>query len=166
MPTINQEQLLAAQQEIISKMETLRSELKTTGEKLFKEGSQELFDLFPQLEAFSWTQYTPYFMDGDPCEFSANTNYLNVKLNEGGPIPEDEDEAQEWEYDGNIPWELTAKPDGPYFREPTDDSEVAMLAVYRLTNSIDEDTLRDLFGDHVRVVVSREGIDVEDYDHE
>ena len=37
-----------------------------------------LFDKHPKLEAVSWTQYTPYFNDGDVCEFAAHTDYLTV----------------------------------------------------------------------------------------
>ena len=34
-----------------------------------KEFSKDLFDRNPELENFGWTQYIPYFNDGDPCEF-------------------------------------------------------------------------------------------------
>jgi hypothetical protein len=44
----------------------------------FDEVSKSLFDEFPPLESFSWTQYAPYFNDGDECVFSANTDYPTV----------------------------------------------------------------------------------------
>lgn len=31
------------------------------------------FEKYPTLESFSWTQYTPYFNDGDTCQFSVHS---------------------------------------------------------------------------------------------
>jgi hypothetical protein len=40
----------------------------------------------PSIESFGWTQYTPYFNDGEPCVFSASGE-LSVTLMEGNGIP-------------------------------------------------------------------------------
>lgn len=51
-----------------------------------------LFD-YPGVENIYWTQYTPYFNDGDPCTFGVYFEpYINYNVEEGGD-PEDE-EAQ------------------------------------------------------------------------
>ena len=54
--------------------------------ELFQEASKCLFDSFPELESFRWTQYTPYFNDGDECVFRAHTGYpyLNGSEDEYG----------------------------------------------------------------------------------
>lgn len=33
---------------------------------------KELINSTPYIEAVRWEQYTPYFMDGDPCEFGVH----------------------------------------------------------------------------------------------
>ncbi len=37
---------------------------------------QPIFDANPTLEAVRWTQYTPYFNDGEPCVFGVNEPYI------------------------------------------------------------------------------------------
>src|SRR5262245_6244693 len=56
-------------QEILNKVEELRKEASALALQLFNEGSQELFQKHPKLKEFSWTQYTPYWLDGDECTF-------------------------------------------------------------------------------------------------
>ena len=52
-------------------VEDLRKEFPT----MFK----ELFDKSEKIESFSWTQYTPFFNDGDTCEFGVHCDdpYVN-----------------------------------------------------------------------------------------
>lgn len=39
-----------------------------------------IFDQYPDLESFSWTQYTPHFNDGDECVFAVHSDYPVVKF--------------------------------------------------------------------------------------
>lgn len=39
----------------------------------FEEGCKELFARHPEMESFAWSQYTPYWNDGDVCEFGVYT---------------------------------------------------------------------------------------------
>lgn len=48
--------------------EALCSELKESFPSMFK----PIFDGCPEMDSFTWTQYTPYFNDGDSCEFYVN----------------------------------------------------------------------------------------------
>jgi len=148
----NTESLLEAQKEIHQKMAKMREELKTLGEKLFKEGSQDIFDTFPEVKSFSWTQYTPYFNDGDECVFRVN-DWFEVKLENG-------EELEEVSY-------------SEYYRQRKLDrgEEFTLednlgMALDSLLGGVDDDTMKALFGDHARVTVSREGIEVEHYDHD
>jgi len=54
------------------------SELKLSIGKFAKE---LLFSEYPDLKHVAWTQYTPYFADGDKCEFSVHSDspYINGK---------------------------------------------------------------------------------------
>lgn len=57
-----------------------QKELAEKSREVFKEVSQELFETYKKLESFSWTQYTPYFNDGDECIFRVSE--YSIKLNE------------------------------------------------------------------------------------
>jgi restriction endonuclease S subunit len=145
--------LLEAQQEIHRKMEEMKTELKTLGEKLFKEGSQDIFDTFPDIHSFSWTQYTPYFNDGEPCEFSVN-HYFTVYGGDEYPLYEEISYYPNW---------IQRKLDRG--EELTEEEKLGQTLGI-LIGSIDNDTMLALFGDHARVTVTREGIDVEEYEHD
>jgi len=49
--------------------------MEETAKGLFTEMSTELFNENPTLMGFGWTQYTPYFNDGDVCTFRCNSDY-------------------------------------------------------------------------------------------
>jgi hypothetical protein len=40
-----------------------------------KEASQEIFNKYKNLKSFGHLQYTPYFNDGDPCEFRVYSDF-------------------------------------------------------------------------------------------
>ncbi len=52
------------------------------GEKAVLNCFAPIFAKCPEIKSISWNQYTPYFMDGDPCIFSANTDTLNFDCSE------------------------------------------------------------------------------------
>ena len=54
---------------LISEQAELQKKFQTEAQKLFKETTKEFFDKNPDITAFTWVQYTPYFNDGEPCEF-------------------------------------------------------------------------------------------------
>lgn len=144
--------LLKAQKEIHAKMTAMREELKTIGEKLFKEGSQDIFDQFPEVQNFSWTQYTPYFNDGDECVFGVN-DYFKVELTNGDLLEDVE----------NSPWRRKRLLDNG---EELDLEDNLGEALGGLLGGVDNDTMKALFGDHARITVSREGIEIEEYEHD
>src|SRR5689334_3768923 len=60
------------------KIAAMQAEAKQAAQAAFQEGTAKLFELFPAMESFGWTQYTPYFNDGEECVFSANTEYPTI----------------------------------------------------------------------------------------
>lgn len=126
------------------KMSDLRKEMETAAKDFFKTASKTLFDENPKLESFGWSQYTPYFNDGDTCEFSANTDYEAVSVNGmsqwGEEWPEDEKEAKEIEKLSKV--------------------------VSKFLNQFEDDDFEKMFGDHVEVTVTRKGVKTEGHDHE
>jgi hypothetical protein len=115
-----------------AEVEELRVKLQKTGEQFLAQNFKELFEKYPKLETISWSQYTPYFNDGEECIFRSNHKYADI---EGTELSDKEHDVIEEE-------------------------------IKQFMNQLDNELLKNLFGDHVQLVVSKEGISVEDYDHE
>lgn len=137
-------------QEIKSIQQALVDKLKPR----FKELFEPSFAAIPELKQFEWTQYTPFFNDGDSCEFSVHD--LSYRL---GKDWNEEDEEWEDDYEGHyIAWGSQG--------ELTNDQWELLKGLDKAFKGLPEDTMQDLFGDHVKVIVTREGVSVEEYDHD
>ena len=142
----------------------LKSELSEKIKENFHGLTKELFDSYSELDSFGWRQYTPYFNDGESCEFRSVHNYPTINGND-----ENYDESEQPEgvldivklgsetiYDGN--WKKVTNPDyNPYYNE-------IVKTVKEFLNQFDDDDMKDLFGDHVVIHITPNGIDVQDYD--
>lgn len=129
-----------------------RKELTAQLKKDFPALLAPLFEKYPGVKNVRWTQYTPYFNDGDPCEFSTNAGYADI--NWDGEDDEDDEEEENEEAE-------TTK------AEAVEVPEEAEGEFQDVLSSIDDSFYKDLFGDHVEVTVKRDGtIDVEEYDHD
>lgn len=126
------------------KMKAALEQANAIVKEAFLEASNEVFKKYPNIESFSWTQYTPYFNDGEECTFSAQTEYPQLTFTDGTEI--------DINYgSGDADAEVVAK-------------EVA--AVEKFLAQFDESDYKEMFGDHVRVVVSRKGVHTEEYSHD
>jgi hypothetical protein len=135
-------------------VEDLRKEFPT----MFK----ELFDKSEKIESFGWRQYTPFFNDGDSCEFGVHASDPNIN----GSDMHDFD----W-YDWRVKYYLRG--DAHYANLLTENSKIDIEACkvveefISVIESIPEEFLKDLFGDHVEVTISKDGtISVDEYDHD
>lgn len=50
-------------------IETLREEYQAKIQASFHEATKAFFEATPDVQALEWTQYTPYWNDGEECEF-------------------------------------------------------------------------------------------------
>ena len=145
--------------ELLEKQRALQQEFQTTAQQLFKETTKEFFELNPMVNAIVWTQYTPYFNDGDTCEFSVGcATFTN---SDGSDIRWGEyngDEEGVWCY-GSDCYNEDTPPEG--FDSDLCDSFDSMIQSAEM-----QDVMKAMFGDHVQVVATREGFDVNDYDHD
>lgn len=113
-------------------------------------GLQQFLKDHPELESVRWTQYTPYFNDGDTCKFGIHELYFR---------PSDEDEQ-------------AALDDSDYgdgyssIYEARGRSYHADLSALESALSAAEPEMLSVFGDHVQVTVTADGVDVEEYEHE
>lgn len=133
--------------EIKARMEELKKELVDTAKLVIKESVQELFNEWPEVVAVRWTQYTPYFNDGDPCKFGVNEPYVKI-----GDVEGEFEDEDEWKYAGDFDYGSV--------------EEKRLDALEKDFNSCEE-ALLTCFGDHAQVTIYR-GIKkakVEYFDH-
>jgi hypothetical protein len=114
----------------------------------------------PLVLSLKWTQYTPYFNDGDACEFGLHREPA-VSI-EGGD--EDEGDYEDGFYSA---WDL----DGHYYEglkklELGDLYDRLRAATDELYSGRHYDILAEKFGDPAEVVATKEGFHIEFYDHE
>lgn len=141
---------------------------------------QGLFDEFPELTVVGWVQYTPYFNDGDPCVFSVGpvlyrtTESEDLTDEDGEYEGYTEEEAliaslpseEGWEYDyGLYEW---VEVDGEQEYRLKADAPRLPLAIKALTKRLGsmQDVMKNVFGEHSVVVVTRDNIIVEEYHHD
>jgi hypothetical protein len=130
--------------------EALDKEIAKSVKVTFKEQVADLFKARPTLESFSWTQYTPYFNDGEPCVFSASTDYPEITTNEGS-----------W----NDNHGEGTTPDGQPLEEKTPRMKEFLDAITDLLVQFEDEDYETMFGEG-KVIVSRRKIEVEDYEHD
>jgi hypothetical protein len=127
-----------------AELRRLKEDMSQRFQNELKNAFQEVFTAYPNVRLIGWTQYTPYFNDGDPCVFSVKNLHV---------FDETVEEDAEDLYAGvDIYWG-----DGP--------KNYPLIAALALTLSGAEDLLLEMFGDHCKIVVTPSGIDVEEYEH-
>ena len=167
--------LQTAFDQLLSDQAELQRKFQTQAQALFKDITKEFFEKNPGITGVVWTQYTPYFNDGDTCEFRVNdATFTNAPVGELCDV--------RWgEYDGdvegvwaceNIGYVLNS--DRDYYKETKDmilasgGVDVASCVLFNkaIGSSEMESVMQAMFGDHVQVTATRDGFDVNDYDHD
>lgn len=140
--------MLSELQNLAERAEQLRKQFIEDAKAALTPALQQVFTDHPEIKAYGWAQYTPYFNDGEPCEFSVNDIYVSTS-----------DEREDSFYgDG---WT-----DGYGDAQGVSPEGLAKLGALQKTFGSMEEVLKDAFGDHVRVIVTRDGVDVDEYDHD
>lgn len=160
------EEMISEIKEKQAEIKRLQKELQEKSAKIFLSSFKKLFEETPKLKSFAWTQYTPYFNDGDTCYFSAHTDYLIINgEHEDDAIWSQEKKVISWGtynrekrvYEGRI------EQDNPdYDKELTE----AVDKVKKFLSLFDDNFYQTQFGDHVMITVTESGIDTEDYEHD
>lgn len=115
---------------------------------------KQFFTDHPKVTGIGWTQYTPYFNDGDPCEFGVSDFYYTTKqgvdFEEVSSFYDDEEEHG--------------------FKETYADAargeKAIKEAVSTLARAVDEDIFETAFGDHARIIATPFGFHVTEYSHD
>jgi hypothetical protein len=113
---------------------------------VFSEKSQIVFAANPGLESFTWKQYTPYFNDGDACHFRVHKEEINLVLN-----GEEAEEVYFSSYSKN-------KENNPLYPIWQD--------IQSIFEGYEPSDLEEMFGDHVKVTVTPNGAETQEYNHD
>jgi hypothetical protein len=165
-------------------------EIKETGKRakqlpqyVFEPLVQALID-DPEIVEFGWTQYTPYFNDGEPCIFGANSLWVRTtkdapkKSKDDDDYDEDELEHLMVEYGhpslGAIEWEWVNDPvtnkrtrsETKFTGPDRERYDRCMLLANALCSAKFDDVLLSLFGDHAEITVNTNGITIDTYEHD
>lgn len=188
----------------------LETKIQEKGKELFAETTKEIFAKHGDIvDTFGWCQYTPYFNDGEPCEFRKYELFIWSKEDKESEDFEDnyyemagtfssygtdnnklepylykyQYEYQPYSY-GKEPKKPVEIMDALQTYEPYRNTKVvgevekldnpnydptygeAYGDISGLYKMLDETTLKHLFGDHCVVLVTADGVEVEEHEHE
>jgi hypothetical protein len=160
----------------------LEKRMQERGKEVFASVSKEVFEKDPKLVSFSWTQYTPYFNDGDECVFSVHDNLFFSYGDEeecrycyecGKKVDEKwldcpTCNSRTYEYDpddvdGEDAWGLEWEVKNG---RVTEEEVVGKLMACKLVSSIPTSAMKQMFGDHSRVIVYKDRVEVETCEHD
>lgn len=112
---------------------------------------------------FGWRQYTPYFNDGETCVFSACELWVRTTADTD---VEDHDDLTMWSHPSlsGSRWEGNTKV--TYDVQMPQAAAAAMALEQAIERGSADNVLLDLFGDHARITVKRDGITVDYYEHD
>ncbi len=150
--------------ELNKEIERQLTEARNKIEGVIQSVFADFLQKFPKVYGIGWTQGTPAWNDGESCEFAVHE--LNLYLTE---------EAYE---DGDSDQDVF----GGYRSKPSED-ELARIedvggeeefrkilahfkSVEDFFRSIDEDDMQLIFGDGSKILSTKDGIEVEDYEAE
>lgn len=121
--------------------------------------AEALAEVLPDGYAIQWTQYTPYFNDGEACTFGVNDPSLR-KLSDD----DSEDEDNDPDNDEGITFSSYGSEWNPVVEGVT---KKCVRAVKDVWDGIPEDMLEQAFGDHVAVLIRKDGtFEVSEYSHD
>ena len=132
---------------LLEDAKALREQARGVAREAFQQGAKALFDQHSDLNSFGWTQYTPYFNDGEPCYFHVNAWDMHVN-----GYDENEDDGEDYSTTTTGLTDARRKELGKVARE--------------FIQEFAKDDLEEMYGDHVKVIVTPTGVKTEEYDHE
>lgn len=143
--------------ELEAKTKEIGNLIKQFNENVIKEIVPLIQDFIKEnnLEAVAWSQYSPYFNDGDPCTFSINEIYYVKSGIEEHGIP-----YKAWQFeDGN--YELVT-----LYGDSEDKDLVDLCKSITDVINLNEDAFEYEYDDGVTVVITKDDVQVEECEHD
>ena len=172
--------------DILNMKKEYMKKIKKDGQEVVKNLLKDFFKDNTLVKSVKWTQYTPYFMDGDPCVFSVNEaslkvddiTYLRNNLKDYCLA------KSSYEYDrfagkriqtpkvtltdAELLGESGERGDGFISGWDLEDGASLKKPLIELNNILQQadDILEVVFGDHVEVTVHPDRIETEECEHD
>lgn len=135
------------------------------------ESFQQFFADHPQVHTIYWHQFTPYFNDGDTCEFGVGEASF-LFIDENGAV-RGINEPEITRYSNELTdWDDFKNSDGSVWKGFHSRLPFVTRKTYDACRKLADElygsiaALDAAFGDHVQVIVTRDGITVEFFDHD
>lgn len=139
--------------DILFALNNLKDSFLKESEDIFAVPIREFLEDNPEVKGVSWTQYTPYFNDGDACIFDVNEFSFYLIS----------DESDFFDYSkGYTTWYPLEESETPNYQQIN--KEFDNLCDFLC--GIDKELYRTLFGDHVQVIVTRDEVIKRSHKHE
>ena len=177
-----------------AKIEQMRKDHMATLQADFNDIIKLFFDECPKIQAVIWSQYTPYFNDGDECIFGVNDpcfvtkNFDRESLENPYEYEDDEEygclkiPAYTADWDAEIARDKAelAKPNASEWVKGYYPKCIASLEQMKIEFpgydvkikafaqllSDNEDMLREVYGDHAAVYLTPNEVIIEEYSHD
>lgn len=165
-------------EKLVNARKAYDEQLAQLGENAAKEVAAYLSTNIPEGFCLEWTQYTPYFNDGDACTFRVNDAYIYPrKFDEDGdeirePYAEENENSiglssyyvQKYGVETYTNWRGDVNPGDP---EQEGLPRATLVALAEAWKKIPGDMLNAAFGDHTKVRIFANGeFESDDYDHD
>lgn len=151
-------------EQLVSEFNIQQQAFETKMKEAFSECFKEFFEQNPEVKSIGWAQYTPWFNDGDECVFRTTAEYADFsnidRIDEirYGEYVGEGDFDQFWIISGDY---------GDYNEELVSTQTRKNVKEFsKLLGMIPDDIYKSSFGDHVRVFATRDGFEVEEYEHD
>lgn len=162
---MNMDELMQRIDDFTAKKGQLEAELREHGEAALGDAYGQFWH--PKLLGFRWTQYTPYFNDGDSCEFEVNDlEIIGIRGH---------DEFEYYEGGFSLDGESLSRWTNSTLRAAASKDPTiipALKGVSALHHRLDDHIHQCAFGDHAQVTI-RFGeepqsftVEIDGYDHD
>jgi hypothetical protein len=135
----------------------LSAALEKHSRGMLVEEFKNFFDANPTVKSVAWTQYTPHFNDGDVCEFSRHE--FNVAGDLDNDLKASYKDSPDYEFDDTAFF-------GSWSFEDRSEVKRALKVLEKTLGGDTEAVFRAAFGDGYRIIATRKGFNVEEYDHD
>lgn len=136
-----------------AELKRIKDEMSENFQIELKTAFKEVFFQYPNIIKITWTQYTPFFNDGDPCIFRVTDLEIFDDETTGEIDPDDNDYDDDGEEGLSASWGEGAE------KYPLLENMASALMQA-------DELLLNMFGDHSKITVTSDGIDIEEYEHE
>lgn len=161
-------------QESVNQYKAQVKEAQAKLSEAFKTEIVEFIKGFHEIEAVRWEQYTPYFNDGEPCEFSVHEPRIKPSEETLNQAKEGSDRVCEdgGDYgDGFLSqWDLDYTYDDNRKKQFSNPAQTKLSEIINevtaFISNVPDDIMLAAYGDHQRVTATKESVVVDPYDHE